>query len=310
MNDKIKSWFFLISLSIIWGSSFLLIKIALMDNNGIMRLSPDVLASLRLSLAFLFLSPLIFKYCRKIKKADLPYLLISGFLGNGIPSFLFAYAELKISSAVAGMLNSLVPVFTIVIAAVFFSFAWKIKHIIGILTGILGTCLIVFKFNQPEQISTPILPILMVLAGSLCYAISLNIIKYKLQHLHPNLITSVSFLFIGIPSLFYLLSTDFYGLILIGEISNEALIAVFLLALIGTSLAVLVFNRLIKISSPVFTSSITYLIPIVAVVFGVFYGESISGQQMIGLFTLLVGVLIINVKKPFRRIKQVFIFGK
>lgn len=159
-----------------------------------------------------------------LEKIDLPYLLISGFLGNGIPSFLFAYAELKISSAVAGMLNSLVPVFTIVIAAVFFSFAWKIKHIIGILTGILGTCLIVFKFNQPEQISTPILPILMVLSGSLCYAISLNIIKYKLQHLHPNLITSVSFLFIGIPSLFYLLSTDFYGLILIGEIDPKFLV--------------------------------------------------------------------------------------
>ena len=98
------------------------------------------------------------------------------------------------------MLNSLVPVFTIVIAAVFFSFIWKTKHFIGILTGIIGTCLIVFQNNFTAFSSVSTAPILMVLGGSLCYAISLNIIKFKLQHLHPSLITSASFLFIGIPS--------------------------------------------------------------------------------------------------------------
>ena len=281
-----------------------------MDANGNLRLSPDILASLRLTLAFFFLIPLFYKHYKNIKKRDLPYLIISGFLGNGIPSFLFAYAELNLSSAVTGMLNSLVPVFTIVIAAVFFSFIWKTKHFIGILTGIIGTCLIVFQNNFTDFSSVSTTPILMVLGGSLCYAISLNIIKFKLQHLHPSLITSASFLFIGIPSLCYLLNSDFFSLAINGQINQEGIVAVLILALVGTALAVLIFNRLIKISNPVFASSITYLIPIVAVVFGAFYGENISFQQLIGLATLLIGVLIINIENPFRRIKQVFIFDK
>jgi len=150
----------------------------------------------------------------------------------------------------------------------------------------------------------------MVLSGSLCYAISLNVIKYKLNHLHPNLITSISFCFIGIPSLLFLWSKDFFSEISNGEIEKEGLVAVFILALIGTTVAVLIFNRLIKISSPVFASSITYLIPVVAVVFGSLYGEKTTFIQLVGLFILLFGIVIINIDKPFHRIKQVFIFDK
>lgn len=310
MKSKIKAWFFLLLLSVIWGSSFLLIKIALMDSQGVERLSPEILAALRLSLAFVFLSPLLFYYLKQISLKDLPYLLISGFLGNGIPAFLFAYAELHLSSAVTGMLNSLVPVFTILIAVLFFSFKWKIKHFIGIATGIFGTLLIVGQTNNDGFLSLPFAPVLMVLLGSLCYAVSLNVIKYKLKHLHPNLITSVSFLFVGIPCIIYLLSTDFLASLVAGEVARDGIFAVLILALFGTAFAVLIFNRLIKISSPIFTSSITYLIPLVAVIFGFLYGESISLTQLFGLLVLLMGVLIINVDKPFRLIKEVFIFGK
>ena len=310
MKSQIKSWVFLILLSIIWGSSFLLIKIALMDDAGNLRLSPEILAALRLSLAFIFLLPLAIIHFKKVKLKDTPYLLISGFLGNGIPAFLFAFAELQLSSAVTGMLNSLVPVFTIIIAVLFFKFIWKIKHVFGIITGIIGTFLIIGIDISQSFSLLPTTPLIMVLSGSLCYAISLNVIKYKLNHLHPNLITSISFCFIGIPSLLFLWSKDFFSEISNGEIEKEGLVAVFILALLGTTVAVLIFNRLIKISSPVFASSITYLIPVVAVVFGSLYGEKTTFIQLVGLFILLFGIVIINIDKPFHRIKQVFIFDK
>ena len=310
MKSQIKSWVFLIALSIIWGSSFLLIKIALMDEDGNLRLPPETLAALRLSLAFVFLLPLWVYHIRNVKIKDIPYLLIAGFLGNGIPAFLFAYAELELSSSVTGMLNSLVPVFTILIAVLFFKFIWKIKHVFGIITGTIGTSLIIGIDGSQNYLLLPIIPLIMVLLGSLCYAVSLNVIKYKLQHLNPNLITSISFCFVGIPSLLFLWHSNFFSELATGEIEKEGIIAVFILALVGTALAVLIFNRLIKISSPIFASSITYLIPIVAVVFGSIYGEKITFLQLTGLFVLLFGVVIINVNKPFRRIKQVFIFDK
>ena len=181
-----------------------------MDDAGNLRLSPEILAALRLSLAFIFLLPLAIIHFKKVKLKDTPYLLISGFLGNGIPAFLFAFAELELSSAVTGMLNSLVPVFTIIIAVLFFKFIWNLKHFFGILTGIIGTFLIVGIDVSQSFSLLPATPLIMVLSGSLCYAISLNVIKYKLNHLHPNLITSISFCFIGIPSLLFLWSKDFF----------------------------------------------------------------------------------------------------
>ena len=310
MKSQIKSWGFLIVLSIIWGSSFLLIKIALMDDEGNLRLPPESLAALRLSFAFIFLLPLCIYHSKNVKVKDIPYLLISGFLGNGIPAFLFAFAELELSSAATGMLNSLVPVFTIIIAVIFFKFIWKVKHVFGIITGIIGTLLIIGIEDSQSFFVLPLIPLIMVLSGSLCYATSLNVIKYKLNHLNPNLITSLSFFFIGIPSLLFLWHSNFFSELSAGEIEKEGLIAVFILALVGTALAVLIFNRLIKISTPIFASSITYLIPVFAVIFGFLYGEKISFMQITGLFILLFGVVIINVNKPFRRIKQVFIFEK
>ena len=310
MKSQIKSWGFLIVLSIIWGSSFLLIKIALMDEDGNLRLPPESLAALRLSLAFIFLLPLSIYHIKNVQFKDIPYLLISGFLGNGVPAFLFAYAELKLSSAVTGMLNSLVPIFTIIIAVIFFKFIWKFKHFLGIITGTIGTLLIIGIDGSQNFLILPLTPLIMVISGSLCYAISLNVIKFKLNHLHPNLITSISFCFIGIPSILFLWHTNFISELSTGEIEKEGIIAVFILALVGTALAVLIFNRLIKISSPIFASSITYLIPIIAVVFGSIYGEEITLAQITGLIVLLLGVVIINVNKPFRRIKQVFIFDE
>ena len=303
MSNNFKSWSFLIFISIIWGSSFLLIKMGLMDEAGNERLTPGFLGALRLSIAFIFLMPFCFKYMYKTDSKDLIFLFLVGILGNGAPAFLFPYAEVYISSALSGILNSLVPVFTIIIAVFVFKFTWRINHLSGIIISILGT-LFILKEGLITDSSANYLAIGSALAASLCYSISLNLIKYKLSHLSPGHITSFSFLFIGPPCIVYLFIEDFPNYIQENPMGYDGIIAVLILAIIGTSLAVLLFNHLIKISTPVFASSETYFIPIVAVILGVFYKEEITFNQIIGLFLILIGVLLLNIKSPLSKLRS------
>ncbi len=309
MTNTFKAWLYLILLSIIWGSSFLLIKLGLMDENGNERLTPEHLGALRLSLAFIVLIPFTFKYFLKTNKKDLLFLSIVGVLGNGVPAFLFSYAEIHLSSSLTGMLNSLVPVFTILIAVLAFSFIWKINHLMGIAVSIIGT-LFILNNNDLSFWESNFLAISFVLVGSLCYSISLNIIKYKLYHLHPNHITSFSFLFIGPPCITYLILEDFPRHIQQNPMGYDGVIAVLILAIIGTSVAVLLFNKLIKISNAVFASSVTYFIPIVAVILGGFYKEEITFNQIFGLLLVLTGVLLLNIENPISKLKALTKFAK
>lgn len=275
----------------------------LMDEEGNERLTPLFLGALRLSIAFIFLLPFCFKYIFKTPSKDLKFLFLVGILGNGAPAFLFPYAEVYISSALSGMLNSLVPVFTIIIAVFLFNFLWKVNHLVGITTSIIGT-LFILNGDFISSNQTNYLAIGCALIGSLCYSISLNLIKFKLQHLSPAHITSFSFLFIGPPCILYLLIEDFPSYIHENPIGHEGVLAVLILAIIGTSFAVLLFNHLIKISNPVFASSVTYFIPIVAVILGFSYQEEITFSQIIGLFLILTGVLLLNVKTPLSKLKS------
>ena len=275
----------------------------LMDEAGNERLTPGFLGALRLSIAFIFLMPFCFKYIYKTASKDLIFLFLVGILGNGAPAFLFPYAEVYISSALSGILNSLVPVFTIIIAVFVFKFIWRINHLFGIVISILGT-LFILKEGLITTSGDNYLAIGSALAASLCYSISLNLIKYKLSHLSPGHITSFSFIFIGPPCIIYLLIKDFPNYIQENPMGYDGIIAVLILAIIGTSFAVLLFNHLIKISTPVFASSVTYFIPIVAVILGVCYKEEITFNQIIGLFLILMGVLLLNIKSPLSKLKS------
>ena len=296
MSEKLKAWSLLLLLSLIWGSSFLLIKTGLYDVDGSPRLPADELGALRVAFATLFLSPLLFVSFKYLTKKTFIFLLISGICGNGLPAFLFAFAETRLNSSVVGMLNSLVPLFTILIGALFFQFKIKKQHIVGIVVATLGTFLIV-----REQISlipigeqSLLLPLLSVLVATLCYAVSLNVIKYKLVEVKSTAITSLSFFMISPFAFLYLYNSDFIERVQHQTNVMEGIGAILLLALVGTAMAVLLFNQLIKISSPVFASSVTYFIPIVAMSIGFFIGESITPMQVIGMFVLIGGVLIVN----------------
>lgn len=298
-EDRKLAWFLLVLLSIVWGGSYILIRMSLFDLDGNQRLRPDQLGAVRMVIASLVMLPFFIRFWRNIQKKHIPYIIMAGFCGNGIPAYLYAYAQTHLESAITGMLNSFVPIFAISIAALIFGFKVKWNHLIGIVLGILGAYILVYsKLKDVELSGKEVIPFVLVVLATLCYAISLNVIKYKLTELRPMTITSAAFLSVGIPSLIYLMSTDVVAQFSAQENVWEGIGWVSLLAVLGTAVAVYLFNHLIKISSPIFASSVTYFIPVVATVFGILYGEEVNVYQLVGMLVLISGVLLIN--KPVK----------
>ncbi len=295
MSGTLKSWLLLLLLSCVWGSSFVLIKMGLFDPEGNVRLPADQLGALRVSFAFLALSPILFKSFKYLTKKNILFLIIAGVCGNGLPAFLFAFAETTLDSSITGMLNSLVPLFTILIGAIFFEFRIRRIHIVGIAVAMFGTFLIVQESLMGAKFSGQMkLPLLAVVLATICYATSLNVIKYKLSEVKSTAITALSFLMVSPFAITYLATSDFINRVQVQENILPGIGSILVLAIVGTALAVLLFNQLIKVSSPIFASSVTYFIPIVAMVIGWLIGETITSVQLVGMGILISGVLIIN----------------
>jgi len=297
MSEKTKAWILLLVLSVVWGSSYFLIKLALSDVSGNVRLTPLQLGAVRMTIASGVLLPFFFKLRKTIPKDKIIFVAISGFVGNGLPSFLFAYAQTKLDSSITGMLNSIVPIFAILIATFVFGFKMKWNHIVGMSIGILGAYIIMYsKLAGVALTRADLIPFALIVIATVCYAVSLNVIKYKLSGLKPMAITSMAFIFAGAPSLVYLLVTNFPKEVLTNAKVLEGVGFVFILAVVGTAIAVYLFNHLIKLSTPIFASSVTYFIPVVATLLGVASGESVTYYQIIGMAVLISGVLLINKK--------------
>jgi drug/metabolite transporter (DMT)-like permease len=297
VSDKFKSWFLLILLSIVWGSSYFLIRLGLQNDAGQVRLEPMQLGALRMFIAAVVLVPFFLKYKSLIQKKHRKFIFISGFFGSCIPAFLFAYAQTRLDSAVTGMLNSFVPIFAILIATLVFGFKMKINHILGMILGLFGATFIMYsKVSSSGVGEIDFLPFAAILAATLGYAISLNVIKYELGDLRPMAITSASFFIVGIPCLIYLLCTGFVTELIENPLVQEGALFVSILAVVGTSIAVYLFNHLIKLSSAIFASSVTYFIPVVATILGIMSHEEVGLFQVIGMSVLIVGVILINKK--------------
>ena len=289
-NPKFIAILLLILLALIWGTSFILIK------QGLKVFAPDEVGALRVSAASLFLVPLATTKLRELKLVHYGRLLLSGLLGIFFPAFLFAFAQTRLESSVTGIANSLTPIFTLVIGAIVFHQPFRRASILGIIIGLGGTILLILS-NSGEGISGVNLYILLVILGCVFYAINLNFIKYRIPDVTSLTITSVSLLLIGPLAIGYLLGvTDF-----VKTLQNEtgawrAFGFVALLGFMSTSVATLIFNKLVKISSPLFTSSVTYLIPMVAVMWGVLDGEKLYAGHYAGMVAIIAGVYLANKK--------------
>ena len=287
MNVFSIRYFYLIVLSLIWGSSFILMK------KGLEVFSYEQVAALRLFITSIVLIPFVFSALKKIKRKHYVPILVAALFGSGIPAFLFTLAQTYLDSSFVGILNSLTPLFTFCIGIIIFNQKYHRINLLGIFIGLIGAIFLSLN-NLNQSISINIYVYLVVFA-SLLYAISANVIKRYLYDLDSTDITTIVFLIVGPLSGVYIFSTDFIVLFDNNK-AYESLAYITILAIICTALAGVMFYKLIKISSPTFATSVTYLIPIVALFWGFIDGEKLIGQYFVGVALIFSGLYLVNKK--------------
>ncbi|WP_027076852.1 DMT family transporter [Maribacter antarcticus] len=291
MSLQQRKWFYLVILSFIWGTSYILIK------KGLEGFAPLQLVSLRIIIAGGLLLLIGFKSLKTIKKEDWKWLALSGFVGSFFPMFLFAFAQTEIDSSVTAVLNSLVPLFTLFVGLFAFGISFTRNQLLGVLVGLLGALLLVVfgSSMNPEQ---NYWYAGLVVIATICYASNANIIKSKLQGVSPMGIAVGNFVCILLPGLALLpIAGTFNSVVVSGDFFWSSLGYIVLLCVIGTSIAKVLFNKLIQISSPVFSVSVTYLIPIVGIFWGIMDGEAFALEQFGASLLILAGVYLVNKKK-------------
>lgn len=286
MKSEHIRWMILIVLALIWGSSFILMKKALL------HLSPVQVGALRMIFTGMTLIPLGYKGLSKVSKKQWFYIFVTALVGTFIPVFLFAFAVMNIDSSIVSILNSLTPLNTLWVGAAFYGFSFLRKQVLGVLIGLTGALMLILKGAQLNPDQNYIFALLIVVA-SVGYAFNINILKKHLQDLSALTITTGNFVLLMIPALVVLSFTGFFHLDSIVE-AKSSLFYLILLAVFGTAMAKTLFNKLVKISSPIFSSSVTYLIPIVAIFWGVLDGERIYFDQFLAGGLVLLGVYLTN----------------
>ena len=294
MSKQTISWLLLLLLACIWGSSFILMKKGMFAEDGTAIFSSEQVGSLRMLIAALALLPISIGKLKKLSWKNILPLAIVGFCGNFFPAFLFTYAETGISSGLAGMLNSFTPIFTIIIGFLFFKTKLTNKQIIGTVIGTLGIIALVLT-GKTASLNGDWDHILAIVLATLLYAISLTTIKNKLSNFNSFEITSLAFLIIFPFSICGFFLTDTIQTFNSNPMAYQGIFYIIILSIVGTALAVVLFNRIIAFSSALFASSVTYFIPIVAVLIGFTFGETINLWQVLSMLIVLSGVIIANV---------------
>lgn len=247
-----------------------------------------------MTIAGAVLIPFAIKSFRQLKSfKDLIFLSIVGFSGNFFPSFLFTYAETGLSSGYTGMLNSFTPIFALIIGIAIFKSRLSKIQLIGLIIGTIGIILLSLSGQDLSLTGGP-QHVLAVVIATFCYGISMNTIKFKLSHYKGLDITAMAFSVIFIPSLIITFFTGSFNVINENPNGLEGLLYIAILSVIGTALAVFLFSILIARSSILFSSSVTYLIPIFAALIGIGYGETITSFQVISMIVVLSGVFTAN----------------
>ena len=284
MSTKQLKWVFLTILSLIWGSSFILIK------KGLVGLDPFQLGSLRMIFAACFLLVIGFKTLPTIPLGKWKLIVLSALLGNFFPAYLFAIAETKIGSSISGMLNSFTPLNALILGGLFFGLQFKRTQIIGVSVGLIGSLLLVFAGSDSGS-SSEYAYIFLVFIATVCYGTNVNLVKKYLSDLSPLAISTGSFAAMLIPSLIILYVTGYFKIMHVPEVQTSTLF-IMILGVFGTGIANLLFYKLIQMSTPVFATSVTYLIPIVAFFWGLLDNEMLTPLQFLGACIILCGVYL------------------
>lgn len=284
MNSKQLKWVYLITLALIWGSSFILIK------KGLVGLTPMQVGSLRIIFAAVFLLLIGFKSLAKIPRFQWKYIALTATLGTFIPAFLFSIAQTQLDSSVSAILNSLTPLNTMILGGIAFGLSFKRAQVFGVIIGLIGTFMLVINgaLNHPEQ--NYYYAILIIIA-SICYATNVNLMKKYLSDLSPLSITTGNFLVLLFPALLVLFFSGFFDVVAVESVQHSVLYII-ILGVVGTGIANIIFFKLVQMSTPVFATSVTYLIPVVAFSWGLIDNEKLTPIQFLGAFIILGGVYL------------------
>ena len=288
MDKKNLKWIYLIVLSLVWGSSYILIKKALIG------LSPLQVGSLRTIISTVLLLLIGFSSLKSIPKDKWKWILITG-LVSFIPPFLFAYAQTEIDSALAAILNSLTPLATLIIGVGFYRFKIDKKQISGVIIGLIGSVLLMYQGSviNPDQ---NLLYVFFIIFASVLYAVQVNLLKVHLQDVSAVAITVGNFIFIFPLAVVIFFISDYKQIDINNEDVRVALFCLLILSIVGTVFAKILFNKFVQIASPVFASSVTYTLPIVALFWGLLDGEVFTLNQLFATVIILTGVYLANKK--------------
>ena len=293
MSKKIKGLLLLLGLGAIWGSSFMFMKWGMMPRKGFHVLSYTQVASMRILVASLVLLPFSLPSIRLLFSEKGKYFLIVGLCGSLIPSFLFTYANTAMSGGLSGILNSVTPIFTVIIGFVFFLTAIHWIQLVGIFVSTFGVIFLLFSgeiFNYNLNASH----FTSVLCATLMYGISVNTIKHKLTEISPLLVSALGLASILPVALAVFIQQGTLHPLLHQTYGAEAFLYVFILGFVGTAIANIYFNKLIQLTSALFASSVTYLIPFFAVLLGSLNHEKFTWIQFLAMIILLSGVCLVN----------------
>ena len=294
MNLSLRKWGTLVILSLIWGSSYILIK------KGLTGLTPIQLGSLRVIVTTIIIAPIGYQKIKHIPRQKMKWVALSAFVGSFFPAYLFAFAETEISSSITAVMVSLTPLFTLLISVFVFGEELLKKQVFGVLIGFTG--IIVLINNELFSSSFNILYIMFIVLAAFCYAVNANVLKYKLSNIPALGIVFMSFLFMFIPAFIILCFSDFpFSDFTSDPLIIESIIYIVILALFGTAIAKVLYIKLLAISTPVFSVSTTYLMPVVAIFWGLLDGEEFKLTQFTGTAIILLGVYLVTKKKASKK---------
>lgn len=294
-QSKILHWTIMLVLAVVWGSSFILMK------KGLETFPADQVGALRVSITFIFLIPFALYHIKSVKKHHWKYLLVVGFIGNFFPAFLFAEAQTGIDSSTAGILNSLAPLFTLIISVLFFKSKAKWFNVLGIFIGLAGACGLLYMSGTKGFSNNFWFGSFIVLA-TIMYGINLNVVKKYFDDLEPIAITAFAFMLCGIPATIYLCFTDFPHIVATNDKAMFSLLCLIMLAVIGSALALIAYYYLIKFTNVLFAASVTYMVPVIAIFWGMADGENFKLIYLLWIALILIGVLLVNKKTGYDEI--------
>lgn len=291
---------------------------------GLLVFSPIQVAGMRLFFAGIFLTPWVYRYSfgskslvvnpqtqapeKLLKSIDYFYLFLTGFVGNAIPAYLFSTAGTLIPSGLSGILNAFTPMFTLVVGSLFFASPLSRNGFLGVMAGIVGALFLLGPSILGQKgMEIHLSGALMALTASVLYGYNINLIKTKLAHIPPMAKTAYPFVFMGMIYAFVLWETDAIGHFQNGDTSISApftiptnqfaLICLLILGVIGSAISMMLFNYLIEHTTALVASTNTFVIPIVAVAWGIIDREPIRWNMIVGLLLSLVGVYLVMKKE-------------